>query len=69
MKNFVLEQCSGFQTNQLLVLFGLGIFGGFTNLVTLGFLKKNFNLNKPINQVLLMDLSINIIGILELLVH
>ena len=62
MKNFVHEQCNGFQTNQLLVIFSLGIFGGITSLATLGFLKKNFNLSKPINQVLLMDLSINIIG-------
>ena len=69
MTNPDLEKCNGFPKHQLLVLLSLGIFGMLSNIVSLFYLKRNFNLKKPMNQVLFMDSIFNIIGRLELVVE
>ena len=58
MENLVHENCHGFQTNHLFVLLGMGVFGVLMNIVTLWYLKKNFNLQQTMNQALFMDLCI-----------
>ena len=63
-----MKNCDGFTTNQLLILFSLGLCGMLSNTSSLIYLKRNFLMKKPTNQVLLMDSMSNIIGRLELVV-
>ena len=63
------NSCHGFQTQQLYILLVFGIFGITTNLASATYLVKNFTLKKAINQVLITDSIVSILGTVTLVVE
>ena len=63
------DSCFWFPTLHVYSMIVTSIFGIITNSASVAYLKKNFQLNKAIYQILISDALLNIIGTVVLVVE